>query len=322
MDATKCLDNAQWEAYSLSRLCAAEQKALQSHVLTCEMCCHIKEGIDALPNPSSLVQNVQEINAKIDQRVAPKKLRIAPLYYVLSAAAILLASLSVLFFQLPTELVVDKVPNQETQEPSPTQLFPESDQEIKIAKPQANLPKNTKASNNAQQPEPMRMQADAATLADMPSEIKVEVLSETPTEDVIKTKEEEVENVLSKKDAEQKQMSVKGLKEQRLILPSNVSNKNNVDYDLNNQNSIQNNTFPIDSSAYKLARMHFLNEVLDSAQLVLNPLLENAFWKEEAQWLQLKIYQKQGLKSQYNALINKIIKEKGRYSKEALLLLE
>ena len=322
MDATKCLDNAQWEAYSLSRLSASEQKALQSHVLTCEMCSHIKEGIDALPNPSNLVQNVQEINAKIDQRVAPKKLRIAPLYYVLSAAAILLVSLSVLFFQLPTELVVDKVPNQETQEPSPKQLFPESDQEIKIAKPQANLPKNTKASNNAQQPEPMRKQTDAATLTDMPSEIKVEVLSETPTEDVIKTKEEEVENVLSNKDTEQKQMSVKGLKEQRLILPSNVSNKNNVDYDLNNQIAIQNNTLPIDSSAFKLAKMHFLNEALDSAQLVLNPLLENAFWKEEAQWLQLKIYQKQGLKSQYNALVNKIIKEKGRYSKEALLLLD
>jgi hypothetical protein len=148
------------------------------------------------------------------------------------------------------------------------------------------------------------------------------VLTETPTEDVIKTKEEEVENVLSNKATEQKQMLVKSLKERRLILPSNVSNKNNVDYDLNNQNSIQNNTFPIDSSAYKLAQMHFLNEALDSAQLVLNPLLENAFWKEEAQWLQLKIYQKQGLKSQYNALINKIIKEKGRYSKEALLLLE
>ncbi|MFY8190494.1 MAG: hypothetical protein ACOVK9_05965, partial [Bacteroidia bacterium] len=159
MDATKCLDNAQWEAYSLSRLSATEQRALQSHVLTCEMCSLIKEGIDALPNPSNLVQNVQEINTKIDQRVAPKKLRIAPLYYVLSAAAILLVSLSVLFFQLPTELVVDKVPNQESQEPSPKQLFPESDQEIKIAKPQANLPKNTKASNNAQHSEPMRMQA-------------------------------------------------------------------------------------------------------------------------------------------------------------------
>jgi hypothetical protein len=108
------------------------------------------------------------------------------------------------------------------------------------------------------------------------------------------------------------------------ILPAQVSNKNNEP----NNGLIYAKDLPVknlgsvDSLAWNLANQQFDRGSLDSAQASLAPLLRMPFWRDDAEWLQLEIYQKQQQVEAYQALLNRIASRNGKYRNKALLLLK
>ncbi len=294
MDATECLNNTQWEAYSQGKLAAQEHALMQSHMLTCELCADIKEGIDAMANPDQLVHIVGKLNTAIDKQLATKKARILPIYYWLSAAAILLVSLSVLFFQLPQESLLTSAAIEPELLPSSPNNLPESDQKIKTG----TLKKESRANHSVK----VQIAQKRASLADVAE-------SDAAEAKIVSKTENEMLNSPRKRGK---------------ILPAQVSNKNNEP----NNGLIYAKDLPVknlgsvDSLAWNLANQQFDRGSLDSAQASLAPLLRMPFWRDDAEWLQLEIYQKQQQVVAYQALLNRIASRNGKYRNKALLLLK
>jgi hypothetical protein len=90
MDATKCIENTKWEAYSQGQLNSKELAQLAGHVADCEICADIKEGIDAMNKPSTLVENVQSIDKKIDKKTKKSYAKIIAITAIVAVAATLL----------------------------------------------------------------------------------------------------------------------------------------------------------------------------------------------------------------------------------------
>ena len=329
MDATECLNNTQWEAYSQGKLAAQEHALMQSHMLTCELCADIKEGIDAMANPDQLVHIVGKLNTAIDKQLATKKARILPIYYWLSAAAILLVSLSVLFFQLPQESLLTSAAIEPELLPSSPNNLPESDQKIKTG----TLKKESRA-NHSDKVQIAQKRADN-NIADL---VEKEAVVMPQTEEVVvasklaevNTSSASLADVAESDAAEAKIVSktenemLNSPRKRGKILPAQVSNKNNEP----NNGLIYVKDLPVknlgsvDSLAWNLANQQFDRGSLDSAQASLAPLLRMPFWRDDAEWLQLEIYQKQQQVEAYQALLNRIASRNGKYRNKALLLLK
>lgn len=98
MDATKCVSNALWIAYSKGLLNAKTLAKVQAHAAQCEICADIKEGIDAMKNPVQLEEQIASLDQKIEDRFNPKKDKVIPLMnWVVAIAAMLIAVVGLIY---------------------------------------------------------------------------------------------------------------------------------------------------------------------------------------------------------------------------------
>jgi len=108
MDTTRCIENKIWELYSSGQLSEAENHQLSLHVIGCEICTDIKEGIDAMQNPNALKIKVEAIDLKVEKYFKPTKRTISAFWFATAAAVFLFAiGLSwILFKNSDTEVAI------------------------------------------------------------------------------------------------------------------------------------------------------------------------------------------------------------------------
>lgn len=307
MDATKCLNNSQWEQYAQQNLGETEYAALLHHAAHCEICLDIKEGIDQLKKPTSLGQTVERINARVDAKLAAPKSKVIPIYFWLSAAAIFIVSLGVVFFPLPklqdTAVVQQDLDNNKANLPSSDAQINTSKKEV-LVQPEIRKPKTK------------RIQA-------LPEvDLKTESSEDLPLPSFVTATESEGMPVQEEvKALKQLSVSAKAFesKKQGMILPANNMNNRNTEQVLNLDMHTAN--YWIDSANYKLALALIAQEDYTLALEKLQLLSLDTNFNAEAFWLQAGIYAKKGdLLAQKEAL-RKLIQLNGKYKKEAALLL-
>ena len=345
MDSTKCIDNQHWEAYSQNKLTSKDLELLHSHVLTCEICADIKEGIDLMQTPAYLVQTVKEINAAIDTKVTTKKSRIIPLFYWAAAASLVLVSTLFMLRQAQHESLRQTEPGvlqqaqtlapQESQETvaSPQLLSQQKGKDSAIKnlladdsyKPKVRGKRNANVEmatvidhtkmvmDDAKPPQPMIVESETKHLSD-----------EKVREDIAKVFEQKVEPKVEQEVELKEAMAVVSSKESsskkrgKAIYPSNYSN-NAINIDNSNVGNTTEIDLRKDSSLLQMAQLQVKNLQLDSARQTLTPLLANGPLQEEAYWLLAEIYQKQGKTKEYKTTLEKVIALDGKYKKEAVV---
>ncbi len=303
MDAAKCLTNKEWEQYSQQKLSNQGIVLLNKHIQSCDICADIKEGIDSLHDASSLVQSVENIHARVDAKLAKSKPQFIPIYFWLGAAAILIMSMGVIFFPLPTSTDVAEAtslskPNISS---SDAALNPNENKKLiqpKLVKPQSGLSK------------------------------KPQVIP-APKEDLVVANETQLESIADMEEASS--LAYKSLpestvlekefvsKKQRMILPSNNMSNRNMDED---KLTIFNEEVRlIDSTMFKQVLDYVAQKKYDLALEKLLVLSKDSNFRVEALWLLADVYDKKGDTPSKNEVLRKLILLNGKYKKEAELLL-
>jgi hypothetical protein len=90
MDTLSCITNLQWERYSNKTLDEPDIHYLQEHVMVCEVCADIKEGIDAMLVPAMLAERVEAINMEVDEYLKNKGNNKSHLWFWSIAAMVVL----------------------------------------------------------------------------------------------------------------------------------------------------------------------------------------------------------------------------------------
>lgn len=305
MDATKCLSNTQWELYSQQKLSLQELYLLRSHAAACEICADIKEGIDHMNNASNLVQTVSRINDRIDDKLGFKRTAVIPMYFWLSAAAVLVIGIGILFFPLPKEESVAVI-NDTT---SPTSLLPLSDakpeQQVLVqpkevvkpnVKPKVAIERSTKSANQTEENESFSLAEDVS--------ISKALSEEVEEKSVIELKENK---------------AAFSAKKEALILPSNRMANANSDFELslNNTNAVS----VIDSTEFKELLRLIADEKFVKATEKAELLKKNEYFKEDALWFLAEIYQKEGNVEQRKITLQQLVQLNGKYKERAEKLL-
>ncbi|OYU96861.1 MAG: hypothetical protein CFE21_00815 [Bacteroidetes bacterium B1(2017)] len=334
MDTTECISNKQWEAYSLGSISKDNLAYMHAHVLECEICADIKEGIDAMANPSQLVQTVTQLNTSIDTKLAPKRATIRPLYYWAAAAAIFIVS-TVLMLQVDTQ----NTPSQQAIriEVQDTPII-EKPKELALVTPSKQKPKQ-KAKEYKKPVEiqavPELMVVDENTRAAVDNTRKEDIV-----EVVVKSTSEQDDFVTAPKTApvtvateetkylKDSKEKVSSKKAERSIYPSNaasnLSNNAIINQSLSSVEPSFKNTQK-DSVSLKLAQEQISRNQYDSAHASLVPILSsnpsNPLF-EEALWLEAEINKQKGNQEAYRGFLKRIVSLKGKYYKEAEALLK
>lgn len=140
MDTSICITNPQWERYSAKTLSEKELHSLERHVVGCEICSDIKEGIDAMKNPASLTQTVSQLHTEVDRSLAAQKNKIFFWYW--SAAAVLLLSVGISWFMLGKQNIV-ATNNPEKTISDQTQIAKPENSDIEKTKTESQLNSST-----------------------------------------------------------------------------------------------------------------------------------------------------------------------------------
>ncbi|MCG9879748.1 MAG: hypothetical protein MH472_04040 [Bacteroidia bacterium] len=307
MDATKCLTDAQWEQYSQQCLSIQEMSLLQSHVGSCEICADIKEGIDTMHDASKLVNRLDSIHEKVDTRVGLKKSKMIPLYFWLSAAAVLVVGIGILFFPMPKEesLAIINHPSPQTQSLPPSDANPEISQEQVLVQPAKVKPKEkTNLKRNV-----------TPTVDNLTEENEVGSVAETIMETKALSEMDDVKPVAE--TTKTKEFSTS--KKSSIILPSNRMLNNQSEFE--NQVDEVNMVTAVDSSDYKLLVQLIAIERYAKAIEQAEILKKNEFFKEDVYWLLAEIYQKQGNKEARNLALKTLVQLNGKYKEKAERLL-
>ena len=328
MDTTKCINNSQWEAYSKGQLDQDHLTLLKTHASACEICADIKEGIDAMKNPSKLSEQVSSIHKKIDIRVSEKKGRIIPFIYWSAAASILIVAGFFLFRvdnQIKNEQILVQVePKTNTQE-SPAPISKETIAPAPIISKKSNLALSTK---QAETPKLVTSKKSEISVIEKPEmlsearEIKPEIvetkqISNTNQESDL-TRRETFDDVAgSKEKAGSKEMSTIQKKQQRAVFPSN-SYSNNAESNVSNQ-ALTSNSNASDLFLLNRAQLQFTRHQYDSAINTLEPILgskQNPLY-EEALWIQAQSFKEKGDSKNAKKVFKIIIELKGKHALEA-----
>jgi hypothetical protein len=337
MDSTKCIVNQQWEAYSQNKLPSKDLELLQAHVLTCEICADIKEGIDVMQTPANLVQTVKKINEEIDSKVATKKNRILPLFYWAAAASLVLVS--IIFMLRQTES--DALQQAQTIAPQESQVTGASPQLLSQQNGKDSANKNLLADDSYKPKVRGKRNANVemATVIDhaemvmddakppqraiVESETK-HLIDEKVKEDLAKVFEQKVEPKVEQEVELKETIAIVSSKESsskkrgKAVYPSNYSN-NAQSLDNNGGVEVDSKIIMSDSLLLQKAQLYVKNKQLDSAQICLTPLLRFGPLQEEAYWLLADIFQKQGKSKAYKTTLEKVIALDGKYKKEAVV---
>ncbi len=324
MDATKCISNPHWEAYSQGKLSKTQLDLLNAHVQSCEICADMKAGIDAMQHPENLVKQVAVIDKKIAQKTQKSYAKIIAITtFVAIAATLLIIGNSFLLMEaedaeihpILTEKITD---TNDSVQPDPKKILalevpakkrkavtipfkPSPDATIKV---QENLPEKMMVESN-----------DASSQAEdlAPPEIApVKALEQETTDNVI----EESQKFEIKRDV-QKVMPASKKQKARVAGPHTSSNNN-----INNNNAISFEQ-PTDSARIAVAKQLMARKEF---QLGLNCLLglrndSTSGFYHEALYLSAQFYI--GLNQAHFAkgLLQEILKSENAFTLKAQVLL-
>ncbi len=233
MDATKCISNQQWEAYSQGMLSKSQLDLLNAHVQSCEICADMKAGIDAMQHPENLVKHVAAIDKKIAQKTQkPYAKIIAITAFVAIAATLLIFGNAFLLMEaedaeihpILTEKITDANDSVQAETKKILALEVPAKKKKAVTKPfNPSLDAAIKVQETL--PEKMMVQSDdASSVAEdlVPPEIApVKALEQETTDNVI----EESWKPETKKDA-QKAMPTSKKQKARVAGPQTLSNNN------------------------------------------------------------------------------------------------
>lgn len=303
MDAAKCLTNMEWEQYSQQKLSNLGIILLNKHIQSCEICADIKEGIDSLNDTSTLVQTVESIQARVDAKIANSKARFIPNYFWLGAAAILILSIGVIFFPLPSSTdFAEAVTHTKPDVPSSdAALIPNENKKLvqsKNVKPRSGFSKKPQVIPTLEEDLVLANESQLEPIAAM-EEVSSVALKSLPESTVLE------KEFVSKK--------------QRMILPSNNMSNRNMDED--KMTIFNEEVRLIDSTMFKQVLDYVAQKKYDLALEKLLILSKDTNFRVEALWLLADVYNRKGDAPSRNEVLRKLILLNGKYKKEAELLL-
>jgi len=346
MDTTKCIENKLWELYSEGKLSVTEKHQLDQHVVGCEICMDIKEGIDAMANPSDLKSKVRAIDLKIENYVHPTKRSFSAFWFSVAAAVFLFAiGLSwILFSNKETEVAIKTIENVlpiDSIDSEKVVIKTDKKESIQKQEPVIGLDKEPTGP-------PQIETVDQTTTIEEVSEAKSEDLSgagqlqkenkslaesdiEESTMDDSKVKP--TESTVQKTptwafgDGENKENSNRKLSVRKKAtkstssyksLPAPVNNSNRMNDDLDGNYSMVN-----DSLTYNKALNYYQNNNYDSCLITLTMLTSNnrSTFFETSNLLKAKALIKINDKDRARGVLQIIIRRQGKLMNEAKELL-
>lgn len=345
MDTTHCITNPTWELYAANKLGAKELAAIQKHAATCELCSDIKAGIDAMPNPALLSEEVNTLNQQVDEYLAPKKTKKIPLWYW-SAAAVLLISLGIGWMYSSTapkeNVAVKSTPQPQAAEidtPSPAKT--ENEQQTPQENPKQ---KNTLYKKENTYEIPGEEKRDETLITD--EKFEKDINTESKTLDFLNNRLNTETNA-NKDELAEDDLNVVVLppidtlsrlnrstisstkidltkRKKESTLPTATMNNyfNNSHFELNNFSWADVNR-TADSISYTNAKTYFDNTKYDSCITTLNNIVDkSSAYYQQALLLKAKTYIKQNKNEEAKSHLKALISLNGTLKKEAKQLLK
>lgn len=331
MDTLHCISNETWQRYAAKSLGEAELIALQSHVDTCELCADMKEGIDLMDRPETLVSTVQELNDRAVTFLAaqPKetKKRLAPLWYW-SAAAMLLILVSAAWWMINLQppRLAEKTPAKpleqskvEAGKGEKDQVVTRSEQPLKAENP---IGLNRKRNAGNQIPEPAatpQFENNEAEVDDFGTEKEQKEILEEVNDAVEKKKtpsttDKQATGVSSNQNAD---LKITESLPSSMFFNNAITNNNNYTWDFGDAAN------SADSSVYHTAAQLYTQKYYDSCVNSLESLTTNiqSNYYEDALFLKAKVLIDQKNPAEAKKLLKEIIALKKKRHKEAQSLL-
>jgi len=327
MDTTECITNDIWELYAAGKLTPEQLQYVEKHALSCEPCADVKEGIDAMADPSTLAQRVAAINTMVDRKVK-KETQVKRLYFYVAAAAsvVMVVGLGlVLWTNQQAPIAMHE--QHETAKASPLGNASETTppiarEEIKQGSDGASAP--------MREPETIQQDEQSGPTLDLALADKMkdgDAGQAAPMEDVV---------AAEKEDAEQKTTVAETFKNKPSrteILPA-PANMNNMSYNISLNHpsgtisTVDSTTFArmlsqsvSDSDAfyYDQALKFYSDKQYDSCRITLKPILANtrSEFYEDGLLLLTRTQMKQHKTKNAQETLKKVISLQGKRQKEA-----
>ncbi len=332
MDTTSCIDNTTWEQYAKGGLSKAALAQLNTHVLSCEICADIKEGIDTMKHPALLMDRVGKINAAVDKKTTHKSRTLNRWYIALAAALLLITGLTWYVTKPDTQqnIAMVDVPVQQKEEiqplksTTPAQPKPAPQHENPVQKQR----KTTQADDNLAEDriitqddvKPADSQVEQATLS-------TESGGAVPEEDADLTQTKslaEPQQVMKEQVAEAKQKrNVRTSRKSRSVSSiAQPSYKPTLNHEATNKAFYEGNR--IDSIRYFNATALYANSTYDSCVKELLPLTNepSSFYYESSLLLLSKAYIALNKRVLAMPYLQRVIGLNGKYRNEAETLLK
>ncbi len=317
MDTTNCIENNIWEAYANNTISEVNLVYMKKHVKTCELCADVKEGIDAMLDKGLLIDKVNKVNKAVDEIIKQKN-KIKPLIWYWSAAAILLVSFGLVWYNsqnLNNEFAENKTKN----EAIPPAVFEQLDTTAFLIHKENKQDKvltdnyNPKAikeviidqenKNNLTAPQILQDDVSKESMGETVQTESIKALDDKKLFEADDPTPVRKDEVVIKSASKAKAASI-------LQAYSNQMQNNNIDFYLNQKQ---------DTINLETAEKLFNKSQFDSSLFYLNNI--NNF-NEEAQFLKAQNLVKTQKFSEAKILLEALIKYKGKKEKEAKKLLK
>ena len=317
MDTTNCIENNIWETYANNTISEANLVYMKKHVKTCELCADVKEGIDAVLDKGLLIDKVNKVNKAVDEIIKQKN-KIKPLIWYWSAAAILLVSFGLVWYNsqnLNNEFAENKTKN----EAIPPAVFEQLDTTAFLIHKENKQDKvltdnyNPKAikeviidqenENNLTAPQILQDDVSKESMGETVQTESIKALDDKKLFEADDPTPVRKDEVVIKSASKAKAASI-------LQAYSNQMQNNNIDFYLNQKQ---------DTINLETAEKLFNKSQFDSSLFYLNNI--NNF-NEEAQFLKAQNLVKTQKFSEAKILLEALIKYKGKKEKEAKKLLK
>lgn len=329
MDTTKCITNDIWELYAAGKLTPEQLQYVEEHALSCEPCTDIKEGIDAMADPSTLAQRVADINTLVDHKVK-KETQVKRLYFYVAAAASVVMVIGlglVLWNNQQTPIAMHEqhesgksAPQGNVSEATP----PLSKEEIRQGTNGASAP--VRKPETIQEAEQSGPTLDLALADNMKDNNTGQV---EPSEDVSVDKEQEEKVTFAQ--------TIKNKTPRTETLPAPVNISNNMAYNITSSQTSSGTFSTLDSTAfarklsqsvsvsdsdayrYDQALKFYSDKQYDSCRITLKPILANSHseFYEDGLLLLTRTQMKQHKTKNAQETLKKVISLQGKRQKEA-----
>ena len=327
MDTIDCIDNTTWERYAKGEMSKETLDQLNKHVLSCEICADIKQGIDAMEHPAMLLNRVNQINDAIDKKTAHKKVALNRWYVALAASLLFVTGLTwyVSQKQEPQQIALVQDISKPLEKPSKPIVSGKKETSKKQPKPIIKPLEKSKevavadTKNDAENVPENAVQLNTQPISAAESDNGAGTATE---EDLVLSKATSVEEQRVQPMAIE-QVTKPGRKRLKGKQPSSLASKPYVKGQRDEKAMVDRNN-QIDSVRYFNARTQYTKNAFDSCVAELLPISNepSSRYYESGLLLLAKAYL--GLNKRYMAepYLQRIVQLNSKYKQEAIELLK